>query len=504
MIETDLLPKPEKASNYIEMRRQAKQGVQVWRGWVKKEEVITQWGAVDGKMQQTIDIPGARGKAGTKAWVSAEQAARDKLIRQCTTKAKKGYKLINDLKGPIAKQLRVDLDAVNAGGGITFEGPLPQNICFSKPMNSIEDAKIQKMCGQMGEDAYAVSPRIEFTVKVNGMCHLISKDRNGDTWIQKRGKLEIENDKYPHLLEEFEAILPKGSLFLCELYVGDGRTRKDFTAMQSIANSLPDRAIKMQKELGLVHAYVFRIPFWKYAECERTTLCMIWLDFIDELINGYTDPVRSGGVQPGFSDSEFITGVVRVGSNYDEVMRELEEEQYEGYVVYRCDKPLGDQYVSFLGQPDRPAVCWKVKLEQEDDFIAEWDPKGIGTHCSRKCMVKDQQKETQTGKCSSCGKKLQPSGSFGSGKNLKRVGTLSLFQVDRGGIKQYICEVSGGLSDKKRSTIAKDGMLIDVAKVAYQSRSYIGGGDDTNALYLPRIIRFRRDKDLMECVNKEL
>jgi hypothetical protein len=504
MAETKLLPKPRSTKNYVEMRRQAKKNVQVWRGWVNGDETIFQWGAVDGKMQQTIDIPGARGKAGTKAWVSADQAAVDKLIREVTTKAKKGDKLMNELKGAIAKPLAIDLQAFEATEQISFDGPLPPNVCFSKPVNSIPDERVRKMCGQMGEGVYAGGPRVEFTVKINGMCHLITKDRQGDVWIQKRGKLEIENEKYPHLLEEFDAILPRGSMFLCEFFVGNGRSRKDFADMQSIANSLPDRAIKMQKKIGLVRAYVFRNPFWKFAEIEHTTLCSIWLDSIEALIDGYPDESRAGGVQPGFSDSEFVQGVIRVGSDYEEVMAELEEEQYEGYVMYRCDKPLGDKYVSFLGQPDRPAVCWKIKLEREDDFIAEWDPEGLGTHCSRKCSVKDQHKETKTGKCSDCGKKLQPSGAFGSGKNLKRVGSLSLFQLTAEGTKQYICEVSSGLSDKERTSIAKDGMLIDVANVAYQDRSYISKGEETNALFLPRIIGFRKDKELMECVNEEL
>jgi len=401
----------------------------------------------------------------------------------------------------------MELQKVDANEGLTWDGPLPQNVCFSKPVNSIPDERVRKMCASAGEGAYAGWPMVEFTVKVNGMCHLVSKDDHGNVWIQKRGKLEIENEKYPHLMEEFEAILPKQTLFLCEFFVGHGRSRKDFSDMQSIANSLPERARKMQKELGLVRAYVFRVPFWKGSEMERTTLCGIWLDFIDGLIDGFEDPGRPGGVQPGFSDSEFVMGVIRVGSDYDEVMAELHEEEYEGYVMYRKDKALGDKFMSFLGQPDRPAVCWKVKLEREDDFVAEWEPDGKGTHCTRKCVVPDTkaaQKQATSGKCCVCGKKLQSSGSYGSGKNSKRVGSLSLFQYDRNGVKQYICEVSGGLSDAKRKAIAEDGFFVDVAQVAYQDRSYISKGDDTNALFLPRIIRFRRDKDLNECVNQEL
>ena len=495
--------KSKSTRNFVRMIREGKKNTQVWQAWVDGEEVITQWGALDGKIQETIDIPGPKGKAGTKAYVNAKQSARDQVIRDISLKAKRGYKLENEVTGEIKEKLKEALSEVTSSDSITFDGPLPHNIAFSKPVNSIPIERILK--NEMEHAETIGGPFYDWTVKINGMCHLVTKDKHSKVWIQQRGKLRIENEKYPHLIEEFQALLPPKTIMLCEFFVGKGYSIEDFTNMQSIANSLPDRAKTMQKKLCLVKAYVYRIPAWKGAIGEDTTLTTIWLDFIEALIDGWDDPTMPYGQQLGFADLNFIKGIFRFEGTYKEAMEELKCKGYEGWVIYRRDRPLGNKCISFLGQPDRPTVCWKVKPKNEDDFIGIWNPDGPGEHCTTKCRIPDKKAWIdQKNRCVVCGKKLKPSGTYGTGKNKDRVGSISLYQCGADGVKRYVCEVSSGLKDKEKQQMADEGLFVGVLQVGFQDRKYVTREQDSNALTHPKVLHIREDKELDECKNEEV
>jgi hypothetical protein len=492
---------PRSKKLFVEMERVGKIKVQIWRSWIEGDAVVSQWGVKDGKMQETVDIPGPKGKEGTRAWISPEQSAFETLVRDVKTKAQKGYGItIEPSQGPLLTALNKELAEVTKGNRIDFNGPLPDNIAFSKPVNSVSPKKLMQLAARENEKGYG-GPPVAYTLKKNGMCYLVSKDMHGDVWIQSRGKLIIENEKFPHLVAEFGEFLPDKSILLCEFYVGEGSTKADFKGMQKIGNSLPKVALQKQKQIGLVHAYIFRVPFWKGANMEECGLISGWLEFLNAMIDGWEDDSRPGGYQYGLSTYEFIHGPDIADCSYEEAMEELEEYGHEGWVVYDCWNKLGPNHISFLGQPDRPNVCWKVKRKLEDDFIAEWDPTGTPSHCSSKCHWDAAPKND---KCPACGRKLQTSGTWGTGKNKDRVGTLSLFQIAGNGIKQYICEVGSGLTDKQKQNIADNGFFIEVVQVGYQDRSYISRGDDSNALTHPTVLSYREDKELNECVNGEL
>jgi hypothetical protein len=500
---------PRSKKMYVSMQREGKNHTQVWKSWVDGEEVVSQWGVLDGKMQETVDIPGAKGKKGTKGWISPEKAAFDQLVRDVKKKAQAGYEIIvKPSGGPFASALEKELGGVTKAKEIDFSGALPNNVSFSKPQNSVEPQKLMKLASRDPAEFYTVGgPPLAWTVKKNGMCYVCTKDSRGRVWVQSRGKMIVENDKYPHIVEELEEFMPKKTILLCEFYVGEGKDKGDFKAMQSIANSLVDRALEMQKELGLVHAYVFRVPFWKGANMEKTKACTMWLQFLEMLIDGWPDPVMPDGIQRGFADYDFLHGLAISDDSYEEALEEMEEYGYEGYVVYDCWHSLGEKHISFLGQPDRPDVCWKVKRQLEDDFVGIWDPTGQGEHCTSKCRIPDMksaQDQSRTGRCCVCGKKLKPNGTFGTGKNKERVGTLSLYQHGPDGVKRYICEVSSGMTDKQKQAIADEGFCIEVVQVGYQDRSFISLGDDSNALTFPKVLQFRTDKDLNECVSEDV
>ena len=492
-------------SCFIEMRQQGKDGWRIWRSWVEGEEVVTQWGVQNGKMRETRDTPGPKGKPGTKGYVDAKQSARDQVIRDISKKAREGYKLLNELSGWMKASAEAEISKYQTGQEVNFDGPLPQNLCFSKPVNSIDHGILLNM---LAEEAEIIGgPKIVWTIKVNGMGYVVSKDKHDKVWIQSRGKMKVCNDQFPHLVEEFDALLPPESIFLAEFFMGNGRGKKDFSMMQQIANSLPEEALRKQKQLGLVHAYVYRNPYWKGARMEFSSNCSSWIEFIEALHEGWEDPVLPGGQQVGFMDCDNIMGIVAFEGSYEDAMAQLDEHGYEGFVIYRRDKPLGERSLNFQGDPDRPAVCWKVKPSANDDFIAYWDPDGMPAHCSSKCHytdLKQLQESMAKGRCQVCNKKLQPDGSWGTGKNQHRVGSLSLYQSDHRRVKQYICDVASGINDRLRNELADVSKYPIVVEVEYKDRGYVHQGDDSNALQHPVFLRVRKDKDLNECINNDL
>jgi hypothetical protein len=507
-----MLKPPRSKKFFAELEREGKNNVQMWRGWVDGDQVISQWGIKDGKIQETIDIPGSKGRKGTKAFITPEDSAMNDLVRDIKKKAQKGYEIVTGpSRGPFADLLEQELTDVTKATEITFDGPLPNNVAFSKPQNSVEPQKLMKLAARKPGSEGVGGPPVVYTIKKNGMCYIVSKDREGRVWIQSRGKLIVENDKFPHLVTDFENLLPECSIVLCEFIVGHGNAKKDFTAMQQISNSLVDRAREMQEELGWVEAYLFRVPFWRGENMEVERPCSVWLELLNQLIDGWfasePPPGQEMEDQIGTAHLEFVHGLAISDDSYEEAVEEMAKFGYEGWVAYDCWGSLGSKHISFKGQPDRPNVCWKVKKALEDDFIALWDPQGGGEHCTSKCHIPDlkaSQKQTKEGKCCVCGKKLKPNGTWGTGKNKERVGTLSLYQYGADGIKRYICEVSSGLTDDQKQSIADEGFCIETAVIGYQDRGFIAQGDDSNALTHPKVIGFREDKELNECINEEL
>jgi|GEM_PF-4937364 len=503
-----MLKPPRSKKLFVELEREGKNNTQMWRGWVDGNKVISQWGMKDGKIQQTIDVPGSKGKKDTKAYIDPEQAAFDQLVRDTKKKVQKGYEItVCPSRGSFANILAEEISDVVQATEITFDGPLSHNIAFSKPINSVEPKKLMKLSARSDSKGIG-GPPLAWTVKKNGMCYIVSKDKQGRVWIQSRGKLIVENKKFLHLETQFDDFLPPESILLCEFYMGEGKAKADFKLMQQISNSLEERAVRLQDELGYAHAYVFRVPFWCGENMEKDHACTRWLGFLDKMLDGWHDDSRPiDKHQPGLTEFSYIHGLAISEATYESAIEEMNEFGYEGYVVYDCWGSLGEKHLSFLGQPDRPNVCWKVKRALEDDFVALWDPNGRPEHCTSKCRIPNREaedKQEETGKCCVCGKKLKPNGTWGTGKNKKRVGTLSLYQFGSDGVLRYICEVSSGLTDADKQDIADEGEFFGVVQVGYQDRGFITLGDDSNALTHPKVLEFRGDKEPGECKNKDV
>lgn len=458
-------------------QKQGRAGERYWRIAVKGDKIFTEWGSIDkqgahSKHGATTDIPGPKGKEGTKAYYTAEENAVFNAERLIRKKKEEGY---------------VELGAeASSANEIDFRKPLPKNLAFSKPQNSIEPEKLAKI------KSVAI-----FTRKVNGMAAIIYSDCDGVFSIYSR-RMEDCTSKFPHAIEDLQRMkIPKSTILLAEAFMGSGDTKEDFNKMQSIMNAKTKHALAMQEQLGPVNFYIYRLPVWRGVPIEQTSTNAEWIEQMENLLG---DRVLRTNY---FSLLETFRGGI------DKAKEIALKQGYEGWVVYQGDGTMGDKSFSFHGKPDRPNCCWKVKYHSEDDFCARWDPKRevSGGHCKNGCQYDDHkqvQKCNTTGHCPKCGKKLVGDGTFGSGKHSGVVGTLSLYQYTPSGVPVYICEVGTGMTDEERAELADVTKYPLTVQVIYDDRRYRSKGDSSNALLFPRVGRIREDKEPRECVNEEL
>jgi predicted DNA-binding WGR domain protein len=161
----------------VELRqKQGRAGERYWRCAVHGDTVSTEWGAVtksgNSPHGATSDIPGPKGKAG-KSYFTAEQNAKFTYERLIRKKKEEGY---------------IELGIVSeASSEINFTIPLPKNLCFSKPKNSIEPDQLEDI----------VRTGAIFTRKVNGMGTIIYLDVEGDVTIYSR-RMDDVTEKFPH------------------------------------------------------------------------------------------------------------------------------------------------------------------------------------------------------------------------------------------------------------------------------------------------------------------
>jgi ATP-dependent DNA ligase len=296
-------------------------------------------------------------------------------------------------------------------------------------------------------------------------------DSSGTISLYSR-RMDDLTEHFPHMVKAMiDLSIPPESILLFEAFMGNGDTHEELLEVQAIMRSKAARALDLQKNRGWMKFYLFRMVYWEGEFIENRPAGKI----IEMMENTFTDRFLQ------HRDSRFKTEIYAIQpfeGSYDEALAIAEEEGYEGWVAYEKDEALGDRSFGFHGKPDRPKSCFKVKIDMEDDFVAIWDPEN--------------------------GTKIKPKGTWGTGKNKGRVGTLSLYQYGAGGKLYYICEVGSGLTDADREALADPSLYPIVLSVKFQSRRFISKGADSNALFLPRVAKFHEDKGAMECWNDEL
>lgn len=431
------------------------------------ETIVTEWGAIkDGKRKKhgdTSDRPGPKGKRGTKSFVNAADNACFNMDRMIRKKMEEGY-------------VEVGIDGRPLTGGpieepqydppveIRFDEALPKNLCFSKPKNSVTEKHIRALEEQ--DD-------LILTRKVNGMMVIAQIDEKGVPHLYTR-RMDPLTEHFPHLcLALMNMDFPACSILLFEAFMGAGNKKKDLLRVQSVMRSKPERGLKIQQEDEWMKFYLLRIPVWKGRYLEHEMTCEQLCHLIE---NTFTDRFLE------YEDNDagrFLYALENFEGPVDAAKAEAEKYDYEGWVGYQRSATFGNYSFSFHGKPDRPSCCFKMKPEYEDDFIAFFNP------------------DEST--------KRDPQGSWGTGKNTGKLGTISLFQMDPNtGEVIYICECGSGFTDKQRDEMSDPSLFPMVVTVKYTSRQYTSDGDDTNALEFPRFDQIHPDKKEDEVYNPRI
>lgn len=428
--------------------------------------LFTEWGTVSADSTKSLhghtdDVIKAKGKPGTLAFVSAEDNALFNMERAIRKKLEEGYEGLGAANRPEA-------------GVIDHGSELPKNLAFCKP-------------SKKPPKKYMGRSDLICTTKYNGETVIAHKRADGLVKIYSRRLIDMTSH-FPHL-DRWLAVcreIPNKTVMLFEGFMGRGATRKDAIKAASIFRSKARLAVDKQTENGFMKFYLFRVPVWGGKEIERNTFHREQLDWIAEALTPIlTDPkwrwpVEETKEHPA-GHMQFLYPIeTHKNMSVDAALAEARAAKLEGFVAYVPDQKMADMAWSFHGKPDRPTHFFKVKTDEEDDFIVRWAAeKGVGY------------------------------GTYGSGKNKTRVGTLSMFQIGADGKSVYCGEVGTGLTDEDRETIAtnvkKTGKtFVCVAEVHFETRFFKSEGDKTNAIQLPRFHRFRYDKEPAECVCEQL
>jgi predicted DNA-binding WGR domain protein len=447
-----------------EFRQRNSKAERYWVIDINKRTVTTAWGAIikDGTHKEhgtTKDVANGKGKAGTKGYVNAEDNAQFLYDRQIRKKTEEGYVEIDKTGEALLGESSVEID---------HGGFLPKNLAFSKPNNSISEAKIAKL------DA---AGSLLYTRKMNGMCVIAHIRCDGSVNLYTR-RMDIITPKFPHLCEALRRLrIPPNSILLFEAYMGDGDTKKDFKLVSRIMNADDDKAVQRQVEDGWAKFYLFRVPILDGQHLEakyNNEACLLTIEnAFTDMFMGYSHSSPTQGRSAG----KFLSCIQVMRMSYAKALIMIQETGWEGFVVYIKDATIGAQSYRFTGKPERPPSCFKLKIAEEDDFIAYFSPAEST--------------------------KATPQGTWGTGKNMGKVGTLSLYQLDESGNEVYVGDVGTGLTDLNREEMLT-WKWPKCVQIEFEERFYIKGGDDSNKLQLPRYKGIREDKSVDECINPEL
>lgn len=431
------------------------------------ETVVSEWGSVRGGVRKrhgaTKDRPGPKGKVGTKAYVNAADNACFVMDRAIRKKIEEGYVEVGLDGRPLVGGSIEDPTSINSLA-IPFDKPLPKNLCFSKPKNTVSDKFLTKL---------EAANNMLLTRKVNGMMTIAQIMDDGTPRLYTRRMDEITSH-FPHLVQALKELeIPHKSILLFEAFMGVGNKKRDLLRVQSIMRSKPDRALMLQETVEWMKFYLIRVPVLS-GECVEQTMSCEELCYLIE--NTFADPFLNYN-DPSIPE-HFLYTLENYEGSLEHAIETAEKLGFEGWVGYVRNGSFGEYSFSLHGKPDRPACAFKLKPEYEDDFIAYYNPEASS--------------------------KKFPMGSYGSGKNSGLLGTLSLYQMDPAtGEQVYICEVGSGFTDKQRTEMTELEYPL-VATVKYTSRQYVSDGDDTNALEFPRFDQIHPDKEYAEVYNPKL
>lgn len=411
--------------------------IQQWSIWVNQKgdsgfpEVYVEYGQVGGKMQTTFDVIDSGVNVGKANETSVLQQAKLEMERKITKQKDDGYK--------------ESIEEAEEKQSIDFSIPLPKELCFYKPKNKIEDAKLE---------ALEAGGKAILTLKRDGQMFVVRTIDSGAVEIWSR-KMDLSTEKFPHIVKALTG-LPKNTILLGEMVVINEDGTDNFKLVSSICRSDPEEAIRKQKEFGLVKYYIFDIAFFdgfgvlttkKFSE-RRAILEKLYKDI----------------------DSEHVLLCTVFDSNVETCMRDIEEKGLEGLVVWDDSKLVKEEDAfCFNGSARRPNCVFKKKNFKEDDFIVRWDPKN----------------------------KI---GDYGKGKLKDWLGNVFIYQLIDGE-EVFLGKCGGGLSEKLREFFTDESLFPRVWTIKYEFAQ-----PGTGKLRFPVFMRDRtlaKDKEISECIMSE-
>ncbi len=411
--------------------------IQQWTIWTKEKgdsgfpEVHVEFGQVNGKQQTTFDVVKEGVNLGKANATTAYEQAKLEMERQITKQREEGYR-------DTIKEAQVEQT-------IDFNERLSNNLCFYKPKNRLDEAKLAKL---------EKNKKAVFTVKRNGLCHILRKTAKFDIEIYSR-RMDLKTENYPHLVEGFKH-LPNDTILLGEMVIK--KNGKDsLSNANSICRSDPDEAAEKQKKLGKISYYIFDVAFYKGVNCLTSKTYTQRMEIINSLIP---------------KNNEYILGVEKINKSHIEAMKEVKERELEGLVVWDADGIMEDGAAfTFNGKSYRPNLLWKSKPIFEDDFICRWNPEeGIGA--------------------------------YGKGKNKTKLKSVQIYQLDENGKEIDLGKCGGGLSDKQKEFYTDISKFPRVWTVEYTSIQ-----PKTGALQFPVFSGIDRttngDKEMSECLMSD-
>jgi len=479
-----------------EFRQTGRKHTLVWKIRVVSATETTWHGTLDGQLQKTSHTYGGvnRGKANA---LSPSENAVLKAERKITLKTRSGYLEYED--GRPLRGGRADK--------IDPEQPLPSNLCFYKPDNSL-GAGLKKK---------ARSGDALFFRKRDGMMYVLRTTEDDVEFYSRRMMPSMDKEperdwaeRLPYIYEEavqalYDGTLAPNSIVLGEL-VADRDGQDDFKGVAEVIKSSTGKALSRQQTSGFLKFYPWDIALWDgepvvktrpfserlgtlqglvarstkgFAEPEVFTGKDIWDDGIPAVISlaaedGIELHFRKTLSEYPVAKFEDSSGTIREVL-LDGIAKSLASQfDWEGWVVVDPKGVYGEKGFNFRGKADRPGrFVGKLKPSYEDDFVGLWEPdKGIGT--------------------------------WGTGRHQKQVGSLGLYQLDRNDELVFICNCGGGLTDAMKARLIDPDEYPVVVRAEYDSRTYITQGGKTNALRFPRVVALRDDKTAEECINMKL
>ena len=145
--------------------------VLVWKIRQNGESYEVEHGQKNGKMQNTSDTPGPKGKEGTAAFVSALDNCDFNISREIRKKEEHGYVEI----GPDGKPLKETVTSID------WNKTLPKNFCGYKPQTDIKDSALEKL---------HKAKKAIYTRKYDGFNHLAVHHTTGWEIYSRRMDLQ--------------------------------------------------------------------------------------------------------------------------------------------------------------------------------------------------------------------------------------------------------------------------------------------------------------------------